>query len=141
MKSKIDIRNDIASFKLQYEYTKDKSWLIQCAIYKGLYLAMGGQKGIPIPNKYDKIILYSKAIFKFKLNSCNKEKAYSSLYKSLVNMNKMPSYYLGEEIPEDNDSLAKALTLLITEDNTDDLSIRYYNIYSIVHTVLCEMEN
>lgn len=140
MISKLDIRNLIENSKVEYSMLKDKSMIIKAAILKGIYLALDGKKGIAIPSKYDNIVLYAKLVFRYKIKAGKNNKAYSDLYNSLYKLDKMPGYYLADNVMLSNREIAELLTNLILSDYNNDLVINQNEIYQLVMNILCEME-
>lgn len=139
MKSKLDIRDDINRYKEEYKYTCNKILLIKIAIYKGLYTALDGKKGIALSSKYDNIVFYSKIIFKYKLklkNNGDNSKAINFLLKNMRENFKNPEFYIKDTIPFDNDGIARLLTELILSEYTEDIIINYNNIYDIAFEIL-----
>lgn len=134
MCSTLDIRNDIMEYKDEYSKSGNKLLLLYTAIYKGMYIALGGKKGIALSNKLDNIVYYSTIIFKYKLkmNRCsNKDNAVNYLMKNMRENFKQPSYYLNGHIPVENDDIATLLADIIASENTEDLIINHKNIYNI----------
>lgn len=138
MLSKLDVRKKIESIKDRYSETKDKSLLLEAAIIKGLYLALDGEKGIPLPNKYNNITSFSKIMFRYRLKVENIDKAYSYLYTSLMVNNKMPEYYI-HKIPESNSEIAELLADIILDTYNDDININYDLVYNIALNNLNEI--
>lgn len=140
MISKLDIRNLIESSKIEYSMSKDKSMIIKAAILKGLYLALDGKKGIAIPSKYDNIVMYAKIIFRYKIRVGKNNRAYGELYNSLLRLDKMPGYYLGDNVILSNREMAELLANLVLSDYNNDLVINQDKIYQLAIDILGEME-
>lgn len=130
MLSKLELRKKIEGIKDKYSKDKDKSLLLEAAILKGLYLALDGAKGIPLPNKYNHITSFSKIIFKYKIKSENMDRAYNYLYTSLMLNNKMPEYYI-HKIPKSNADIAEILADILMDVYTDDINVNYELVYNI----------
>lgn len=134
MANRLGIRNKINLYKEEYKRTEDIKLLLTVAIYKGMYIALGGKKGITLPSKYDNIVIFSKIIFnyKIKLNS-NKDISYAIRYllKNMRENFRKPEFYLKEQIPVDNISIATLLADIITDDYSEDLVINKHNIMEI----------
>lgn len=65
MRSKVTIRKLIDYYKNEYSRDKDKDMLIYIAILKGMYIALGGKKGIPLNANLDFIVKLSKILFSY----------------------------------------------------------------------------
>ena len=134
MHSTLDIRNAIVKYKDDYNRSNNKILLLYIAIYKGLYIALGGKKGIALSNKLDGVVYYSNIIFKYKLklNNCvNKKNAVNYLIKTLIENFRQPTIYFSNQIPIENKDIATLLADIISSENIEDLVINRNNVYKI----------
>lgn len=63
--SKISVRKSIVREKETYQYDNDKRHLIAIAVLKGLYVAIGGEKGIPLSSNFDIIVSNARLLFTY----------------------------------------------------------------------------
>ena len=143
MSSTLDIRNTIVKYKNDYDRRSNKILLLYIAIYKGLYIALGGKKGIALSNKFDSAVYYSNIIFKYKLklNNCvNKRNAVNYLIKTLRENFKQPTIYLRNQIPIENKDIATLLADIIASENIEDLVVNHNNVYNITLEALEKLQ-
>jgi len=98
MYSKALLRSAIDNKKSEY-FDNDVSYaLVEASIYKGLYLAIGGKKDIPIPPKFNDIVIISEVFIKAFLKS--EDTKY--IKKKLEEYNKYVDINCDEELTIEN---------------------------------------
>jgi hypothetical protein len=145
MLTKMDVRKLIEESKREYTDTSDKTKLVYAAILKGLYIALGGKKGIVIPSKLNSISTSSKIVFKYKIKLDTLksiDKAYDSLYDSLIRETKInPRDIIKDGVaPITNAEQARLMTTLILNEYTEDIIINSNTVYSMALDVLNKFE-
>lgn len=136
MKKKVVVRKMIEEAKEKYIESNDKSLLLEAALLKGYYLALGGKKGIAIPKKFDRIICMSKSLFKYKINIDIKDNAYMTLYKEFLNMGLKLDYFNTSFNVLTNEDTANLIAFILTECNEQDIVINYKSINDIALNIL-----
>ena len=142
MTSKIHIRNLIANYKYMYTQSKDKDLLLYIAILKGMYISVGGKKGIPLDSNLDFIVKISKIIFTF-INKLadNRLKAYNWLYNELRRNGIYLDILRNYKICECNrDYIAAMLAELVISVYTEDIFINYNKIFNITKELIIKTE-
>lgn len=66
--NKVIIRSDIESCKKRCTMDRNKKALVRAAILKGIYIAIGGKKGVVIPPEYNMIAQSSYQVFNVLVN-------------------------------------------------------------------------
>lgn len=140
MVSKIDIRNIIKYNKEQFEKTKNRNYLINSAILKGLYIVIGGIKGIPLPNKLNIITEYSKIVIKYKMLTCEDNKYtvtmdnYLWLKKHMIQVQcklDLDNYLSKTDgVIDSDDKLAWLLAEMVCSVYIEDLVINRNSVYA-----------
>ena len=138
MVSKIDIRNKIELLKDKYSKSYDKELLNEVAIYKGLYLALDGKRAVTLPNKYDKLVVISKIIFKYKIKLENVSRAFSYIYNNLISNGIMPEFYFSEPLTK-NEDIAILFINIITDLDNNDLEICPVRTFELINSILNEL--
>lgn len=131
MLTKLQIRKLIDCAKEEYNNSGDKTLLVNIALMKGLYAAIGGTKYITMPQKLDTMVCYASIVFKHKLNTMNKmqsDKVTSFLIKSLMSVGKKPESIIGNTIPTSNNDISVLMINLIFSEYTEDMMINSINI-------------
>lgn len=131
MLTKLQIRKLIDCTKEEYNNSGDKTLLVNIALMKGLYIAVGGTKYITMPQKLDTMVCYASIVFKHKLNIMNKmqsDKVTSFLIKSLMSVGKKPENIVGSTIPTSNNDISVLMINLIFSEYTEDMMINSINI-------------
>lgn len=140
MVSKIDIRNIIKYNKEQFGKTKNRNYLINSAILKGLYIVIGGTKGIPLPNKLNIITEYSKIVIKYKMLTCT-DNGYTVTMDNYLWLKKhmlqvqckldLDNYLLKTDgVIDSDDKLAWLLAEMVCSAYIEDLVINRNSVYT-----------
>lgn len=143
MLTKLGVRKLIDCTKEEYGYSGDKTLLVNIAILKGLYTALGGTKYITVPQKFDNITTFANIVFKHKLNTLTKmshDKMTSLLVKSLLAINKQPEIIVGINIPMSNNDISIMMLNLIFSEYTEDMSIKSLDIQNITLDLLKKLD-
>lgn len=118
--------------------------ILEAAIVKGLYLALGGTKGILLPSRYDNVTQTSKVIFKYKIKTKNNSDYYS-LLKVLKQSNINYVHYINLNFNNEitNDMLASLAGNIIIDKykNEQDPTINNINIQLIILGYLNYIDN
>lgn len=148
MVTKLELRDSISNDKKLYKETEDEALAICVAVKKGLYIALGGKKGIPLPDKYDSVVADTEIVFtyKLKLNYLKdrytkeeyKSKASSFLVKTLEKRN-IHNEFRVKETPFINTSIAELAVDLLEIDYQHEISSAVLNL--VYDTVLNLLEN
>lgn len=140
MMNKLSIRNRVATLKNEYTKSSDPLLLLEIAILKGAYIALGGAKAIPLPSKYNNIIIYSNIIFTFKIKTVNKnysEQKLIEIWFKILNKYNKHVYMLNDDfLPVCDKKLASIATTFILASNEEDLVINRNNLESIYMVLL-----
>ena len=144
MVTKLELRNSIMNDKTEYEETENEALIILIAVKKGLYMALGGVKGIPLPAKYDYIVENSEIMFTYKLrlNSIKgkyktnlEHKAYICLRKLFEKRGK--ALNIKSNSPLIDQDIAKMLVNMIEVDYSHNISSAILNlVYDVALTML-----
>ncbi len=143
MLTKLQIRKLIDSTKEEYNNSGDKTLLVNIALMKGLYIAIGGTKYITMPQKLDNMVSYASIVFKHKLNiesQMQKDKITSFLIKSLMSVGKKPENIIGNTIPVSNNDISILMVNLIFSEYTEDMMINSLNIRNITLELLQKLD-
>lgn len=143
MLTKLQIRKLIDSTKEEYNNSGDKTLLVNIALMKGLYIAIGGTKYITMPQKLDNMVSYASIVFKHKLNiesKMQKDKITSFLIKSLMSVGKKPENIIGNTIPISNNDISILMVNLIFSEYTEDMMINSLNIRNITLELLQKLD-
>ena len=143
MLTKLGIRKLIDNAKSEYNCSGDKTILVNIAIMKGLYIALGGTKYITMPQKFDNMTTYSSIVFKHKLNTktkMSKDKLTTLLIKSLMAVGKKPENIIGAAIPISNNDISILMLNLIFSEYTEDMIIKSLDIQNITLDLLQKLD-
>lgn len=143
MLTKLEIRKLIDNAKDEYACSGNKTLLVNIAIMKGLYTAIGGKKYITLPQKFDNIATYSNIVFKHKLNTKNKmskDKITTLLVKYLMAVGKKPENIIGTTVPISNNDISILMLNLIFSEYTEDMIIKSLDIQSITLNLLQKLD-
>lgn len=139
MLTKLEVRKIIDCAKDEYNKSGDKTILVNIAILKGLYIAMGGTKYINVPQKFNSMTTYASLVFKHKLNIKNKlskDKITALLVKSLITIGKKPEIIIGTKIPMLNSDIVVLMLNLIFSEYTEDMTVKSLDIQCITLDLL-----
>lgn len=139
MCSTLDIRNEVNNYKKEYKETANKLLLLYLAIYKGMYIALGGKKGIALSSKMDRAVEYATIIFKYKIKldrGKNQDVAVNYLMRNMRENFKHPAYYIKGNIPKENEEIADLLANIVLSEYTEDLVMNHKNISNIASQAL-----
>lgn len=143
MFTKLGVRKLIDSAKDEYNYSGDKTILVNIAIMKGLYIVLGGTKYITVPQKFDNITTFSIIVFKHKLNTLTKmtkDRVTSLLIKSLIEIGKNPEVIIASNIPISNSDISLMMLSLIFSEYTEDMTIKSLDIKNITLDLLQKLD-
>lgn len=143
MLTKLEVRKLIERTKEEYGYSGDKTLLVNIAVLKGLYTALGGTKYITVPQKFDDITTFSNIVFKHKLNTMKRvslDRVTSNLVKSLLAINKQPEVIVGVTTPLSNNEISLMMLNLIFSEYTEDMSIKSLDIQNITLDLLQRLD-
>ncbi len=138
MYSKALIKSAIKIKKDEY-FDYDVSYsLVEAAIYKGLYQAMGGSKAISLPIRFQDLTIISELFFKFyiKISNIDDISEINSIFKKVAS-----KYYCGELSnntlsTKSNSELANMFNNLVFSKYTEDIVINKENIYKTIFELL-----
>lgn len=144
MRNKMHVRKLIEHYKKEYSSNKDRDMLLYIAILKGMYISLGGQKGIPLNSNLDFIVKYSKIVFTYAYKIENSKlvleselKAHMWLGEELRKNGKYIEHFLSSyEVRPGKLEIATLLADLISSDYTDDLLINHHKIQIITMDIL-----
>lgn len=133
--NKISVRKCITNEKEAYQSDRDKRHLIAIAILKGLYTAIGGEKGIPLSSNFEIIVTNAKALFTYMVLVDSKcyEKAEKFAFNNI-------NFYISVDNVLTNVDVAKTLSYMIfslcgyREDmvinhiDLETITVRYLNL-------------
>lgn len=143
MLTKLEVRKLIDCAKEEYSCSGDKTILVNIAIMKGLYIAIGGTKYITVPQKFDNITTFASIIFKHKLNTMtkmSKDRITSFLIKSLIAIGKQPEVIIGNNIPIYNNDISIMMSNIIFSEYTEDMCIKSLDIQNITMSLLQKID-
>ena len=139
--NKMTVRKMISYTLEQHNLTGDKDKLIRLAMLKGLYISLGGEKGIPTSAKFMPIVKYSKIVlgYVYRLKQTkNRFTADKYLIHSLRDMGK-DNYIRSISNLADREGLALLLTKLIMDEYTEDIMINTQAIFRNAYELLDEL--
>lgn len=143
MLTKLEVRKLIDCAKEEYSYSGDKTILVNIAIMKGLYIAIGGTKYITVPQKFDNITTFANIVFKHKINTMtkmSKDRLTSLLIKSLIAIGKQPEVIIGNNVPIYNNDISIMMNNLIFSEYTEDMCIKSLDIQTITLNLLQKLD-
>lgn len=143
MLTKLEVRKLIDCAKEEYSYSGDKTILVNIAIMKGLYIAIGGTKYITVPQKFDNITTFANIVFKHKINTMtkmSKDRLTSLLIKSLIAIGKQPEIIIGNNVPIYNNDISIMMNNLIFSEYTEDMCIKSLDIQTITLNLLQKLD-
>lgn len=144
MRNALTIRKEIDNYKDRYCISKDKDMLLCIAILKGMYIASGGKKGIPLNNNLDFIVKYSKILFKYEKKLCaSKDKLKANIW--LEEELRKNGKYIGSI--EDRlynmtvkQMIAQCMADIISTEYKEDLFINSNKIYNMTLELINSLE-
>lgn len=139
MISKALIKSAIKEKKKDYFENEISYALVEAAIYKGLYRAVGGSKVIALPNKFENMVTTAELFFKFniKIKEAQSDEEVKSIFNKLLNRyNKRSHDEISVSANMSNDKLTDIFIVLLFEDYTEDIVINKNNIYNTVYKLL-----
>lgn len=140
----IDVRNSIGERRIEYNKSNSRDILIEMSLLKGAYVAIGGKKWIPLPNRYDQMTEIAYSIFSFKqltLKSKNIDKAMQNLYSNSTKFHINIDYYTKGNVPETNKQLAELLCNILSDVYTDIVLLSINRVYSFTLEILEGMDD
>lgn len=143
MLTKLEVRKLIDCAKEEYSYSGDKTILVNIAIMKGLYIAIGGTKYITVPQKFDNITTFANIVFKHKINTMtkmSKDRLTSLLIKSLIAIGKQPEIIIGNNVPIYNNDISIMMNNLIFSEYTEDMCIKSLDIQTTTLNLLQKLD-
>ena len=144
MLSKIGVRRIIENTKDNYTNSGDKTLFVDLVLLKGLYIAIGGTKGIPTPSKFDKITSLARIVFKYYLKSKESTdktltRAFDGLYDGLCESGIIPEDFI-IDIPTTEEDIAGLLASLVVSFYVEDMLVNYNNIYNKTLKIIREVD-
>ena len=139
---KIVIRDSITMSKYNYLNTGSNEYLIQAALLKGLYLAVGGQKGIVLTPKVDYVVQGACIAFTYMYKLDNGKipgKAVEWLIKKLKEpLPNVPMSY--DRYCTSNEDIAHLASEIIFRNHIEDIVVNKVSVYSTVVRILNRLE-
>lgn len=139
--NKIAIRDSIEYHKLNFINTRSDEELLKAAVLKGLYMAVGGKKGIVLSPKADYIVFGTNIIFTYmyKLDTCKTPTGatswliQSNIDKHIINTIAMAGT---KNNHLSNEEIAKLTSQVIFSSNIEDIVFNKITVYNVVLDIL-----
>lgn len=136
MSEKIYIRKLIDEYKIKYNSTFNFIYLIDVAILKGVYLAIGGTKGIPLNPNMTALVNTTRQVYEYRIKSLT-YKNDTKLKLTKLMQRELAEYSIGIEVDLDNVECIATIISTITSSksniiNIDTLYTEIINILALV---------
>ncbi|MBO5387944.1 MAG: hypothetical protein J6A59_07390 [Lachnospiraceae bacterium] len=137
MSEKIYIRKLIDEYKIKYNSTFNFIYLIDVAILKGVYLAIGGTKGIPLNPNMTTLVTTTRQIYEYRIKSltCKND---TKLKLTRLIQRELAEYDIRIEVDLDNVECVATIISTITSLKSDIINID--TLYTEITNILALVE-